>query len=127
MILYQIYSIENAKHKLLYISLLSLCIVAFIYEGQYLGCSPNNCTLEQNEKALNNKNGESVACQETKRVNWRRSFLLAFAVFVFMNNISSFETNLFSFILMFFVIYFYFNFDIYHRFSIACEIDRKKS
>jgi hypothetical protein len=71
MILYQIYSIENAKHKLLYISLLSLCIVAFIYEGQYLGCSPNNCTLEQNEKALNNKNGESVACQETKRVNWR--------------------------------------------------------
>ena len=124
MILYQIYSLSNQKSRMFYLFLLSLATVAYSYEGDFIGCSYNNCKLDNNEKALNG-NKQNFACQEVNRVNWRRSLLLSFAVFVIMNNITPFEMNILPFILSFFVIYFYFNFDTYHRFNIACEIERK--
>jgi len=124
MVLYQIYSLINPKSKMFYLFLLSLVFVAYSYEGDFIGCSYSNCTLDNNKKALND-NKEKIACQEVNRVNWRRSLLLAFSVFVVMNNITPFEVNILPFILSFFVIYFYFNFDTYHRFNLACEMERK--
>ena len=46
-----------------YLFLLSLAIVAYSYEGDFIGCSYNNCKLDKNEKALNG-NKEKFACQE---------------------------------------------------------------
>ena len=123
MILYQIYSLTNPKSKMFYLFLLSLAIVAYSYEGDFIGCSYSNCTLDNNKKTLIEKK-EKIACQEVNRVNWRRSLLLSFSVFVLMNNITTFEVNILPFILSFFVIYFYFNFDTYHRFNLACDIER---
>jgi hypothetical protein len=124
MIFYQVYSLTNKKSKIFYLFLLSLAIVAYSYEGDFIGCSYNNCTLDNNKKTLNGHK-EKIACQEVNRVNWRRSLLLSFSVFVIMNNITPFEINILPFILMFFAIYFYFNFDTYHRFNLACEIERE--
>lgn len=125
MIVYQVYSLTNMKIKVFYLFLLSLAAVAYSYEGEFIGCSYKNCRLDNNEKALNGKK-EKFACQEVNRVNWRRSLILSFVVFVIMNNITPFEINLLPFILSFFIIYFYFNFDTYHRFNLACEIERKE-
>ena len=124
MIFYQIYSLSNTKNKMFYIFLLSLVIVAYSYEGDYIGCSYSNCNIDNNKKALLD-NKEKIACQEVNRVNWRRSLILSFCVFVIMNNFTSFEVNILPFFLSLFVIYFYFNFDSYHRFNLACEIERE--
>jgi len=121
MILYQIYSLTKMKSKLFYLFLLSLAIVAFYYEGNSLSCSPNNCSLEKNKKSIK---GDKFACREVNRVNWRRSLLISFIVFAIMNNITPFDINILPFILSFFAIYFYFNFDTYHRFNIACEMEK---
>jgi len=125
MIFYQVYSLTNPKSKMFYLFLLSLVIVAYSYEGDYIGCSYNNCSLDNNKKTLMEKK-EKIACQEVNRVNWRRSLLLSFLVFALMNNITSFEVNILPFILSFFIIYFYFNFDTYHRFNLTCDLEREK-
>jgi hypothetical protein len=126
MIFYQIYLLSNPKSKIFYIFLLSLVIVATSYEGEFIGCSPGNCSLDNNKKTLTGYK-QKIACQEVNRVNWRRSLILAFSVFVIMNNITSFEANILPFFLSFFAIYFYFNFDTYHRFNLACELERENN
>lgn len=120
---FQIIGLEHNSNRLLYILLSTIAIASLVYEFEVMGCTPSNCTLDRNretvEKALKT---ESFACQEANRVNWRRAFLLAFIPFLFLNGFQTrFEMNALTFMITLFVLYFYFNFDAYHRSDLACK------
>ena len=124
MIGYQIYSLKPIN-RVLYLFMASLAITAIIYESTFIGCTANNCTPDRNRETITgHKQQESFACQEANRVNWRRAYLIAFIPFVLMNSIASFETNVLTFIITLFVVYFYFNFDSYHRSYLACNLEK---
>ena len=122
MICHQMYLL-TLKNRIIYLFLLSVAITAVVYESSFIGCTPDNCTLDRNREKVK-QSQTSFACQESNRVNWRRAFLISFILFVFMNSISPFETNLFIFIFCLFLTYFYFNFDAYHRFEVACALEK---
>jgi hypothetical protein len=126
---FQIIALEHHSNRVLYLLLSTIAIASLVYEFEVMGCTPNNCTLDRNretvEKALKT---ESFACQEANRVNWRRAFLLAFIPFLFLNSFQSttFEMNILTFLITLFILYFYFNFDAYHRADLACKASMHK-
>lgn len=125
MIGYQMYTL-NPKNRVLYLFMTSIAITALIYESTFLGCTTNNCTLERNRDTVSKQTEESFVCQEAKRVNWRRAYLISFILFVIMNTIASFETTLLMFFITLFITYYYFNFDSYHRTNLMCELEKEK-
>lgn len=124
---YQIVALEHHSNRALYLLMCTIAVACVMYEFEVMGCTPSNCTLDRNretvEKALKK---ESFACQEANRVNWRRAFLLAFIPFLFLNSFRSttFEMNILTFLATLFILYFYFNFDVYHRADLACKASK---
>jgi hypothetical protein len=123
--MYQLTTLPMA-HRLFYLSLISIFMVAFVYESYFLGCAIGKCTLEDNAKQIKL---ESFACEESSRVNWRRAFIITFIPYSIINQFypSKFEMNTFYFIVSLFAAYFYFNFDQYHRTEIACKNSKTKN
>lgn len=116
-----------AKQVFLLIVIVSL--ISFTYEANAVECSPTDCSLNRNKLLFKNGNGSvaSVACNELERVNWRRAYLLSFVIFVVLNFVSSETIHINMIVLLFswFILYWYFNFDTYHRFKVACDLGKK--
>jgi hypothetical protein len=119
LVLFQIFLIKLPINKIFYCILLFILLFALNYEAYFLGCYPGNCELSTNMEKIDG----DFACQESRRVNWRRSFIISFIPLFTMNCffIEDFNKNLIYFIIQFFILYFYFNFDGYHRSSLACN------
>ena len=117
--IFQIFQIKLTINKIFYCILLFILLFALNYEAHFLGCYPGNCELSTNMEKIDG----DFACQESRRVNWRRAFILSFIPVLVMNCffIQDFNKHLIYFIIQFFLLYFYFNFDGYHRSSLACN------
>jgi hypothetical protein len=130
------------KYRLIFALICSLTLVALYYESDFSGCSLNNCLDSNVRQKIGD--GKNLACQEMNRVCWRRSLILSFVVLIFINGLIFFtnscdmpllndSTTLMSqnehrysinfviFMFIWFLLYFWFNFDQYHRFKIFCE------
>ena len=124
---YQFFALKNYSNRFIYLLLSSFALLGLVYESDFLGCSANNCSLDRNKETVEKSLGnESFACQEVKRVNWRRSFLVSFVPFIFLNGFqtTTFEMNTLTFFITLFIVYFYLNFDAHHRASVACNIEK---
>ena len=119
LVLFQIFQIKLPINKIFYCILLFILLFALTYESRFLGCYIGNCKLSGNIEKID----DNFACQESNRVNWRRAFIISFIPLFTMNCffIEDFNKNLIYFIIQFFILYFYFNFDGYHRSSLACN------
>lgn len=107
---------------------IALSIFTFIHETESIKCSPLGCSLDKN-KEIYKETSLSPACLEVKRVNWRRAYLLAFIIFTLLNVVSldTISKNFIVLLFTWFCLYWYFNFDNYHRFNLACEMENKNS
>lgn len=126
----QYYSINQSQTKILstlFLFTIALSIFTFIHETESIKCSPLGCSLDQN-KEIYKETSLSPACLEVKRVNWRRAYLLAFIIFTVLNIVSleNIGTNFIVLLFSWFCLYWYFNFDNYHRFNLACEMEKDK-
>lgn len=117
---YQVYNIPLFAFKLIYLLLITLLLIAITYESKFLGCSPGSCTLEKNKSVLSSS--QSFACSEAERVNWRRTYIISFIILFIFNcfALNNFELNLVYFLITWSLLYFYFNFEQYHRYSLEC-------
>lgn len=127
----QYVSIKQSQNKIvsnLFLFTIVLSIFTFIHETESIKCSPLGCSLELNKK-IYKETSLSPACLEVKRVNWRRAYLLSFIIFVILNivSITTISTNFVVLLFSWFCLYWYFNFDNYHRFNLACEMEKTPS
>lgn len=108
----------------LFLFAIALSMFTFIHETESIKCSPLGCSLDKN-KEIYKESSLSPACLEVKRVNWRRAYLLAFIIFVVLNVVSleNISNNFIILLFTWFCLYWYFNFDNYHRFNLACEME----
>lgn len=97
-----------------------LTLIAITYESRYMGCGLYDCEPKTNKHSLPQ---ESFACVESERVNWRRAEILSFLCFLvlFWLDPTDVPRHLVFFVIAWAILYFYFNFDQYHRSSIACR------
>lgn len=127
-VFYQFFALKNYANRFIYLLLSSIALLCLVYEFDFIGCSANNCSPDRNKETVEKSIGqESFACQEAKRVNWRRSFLVAFIPFIFLNGFqttTTFETNTLTFFITLYIVYFYLNFDAYHRANVACNLEK---
>jgi len=102
-----------------------LVCVCLYYESKTLGCTFSDCSLERNRATLNRSMAKmpSFACQESVRVNWRRANIIAFGLFVVLTILWTQDEakNMIVYLLLWVILYFYFNFDQYHRSTLACQ------
>jgi hypothetical protein len=112
------------KSKTLFALIVAIALVNVAYEMREMGCSVSDCSLKTNRAAQQDARGDCDRrlCREGGRVNWRRAYLLAFCVFLVLNFVypDSFLKNVAIMVCVFALLYFYFNFDAYHRFAIWC-------
>jgi hypothetical protein len=118
-------SAQEPRAPAVFAFLIALALVNASYEGADMGCSVVDCTMKNNRLARgqDSRDCEQRLCREGNRVNWRRAYLLAFLMFLILN-IAYPESTLRNAMLMvclFAFLYFYMNFDAYHRFSIWCR------
>lgn len=117
----------DKKYRYIYLLITLLFIVAFSMESEYVyGCKylffdcKYDSVLEY-KKNNSESPDKALSCQESNRVCWRRSLMLSFMIFLILNIVNpSHTTNFIVFILAWFLLYFYFNFDAYHRFGDLC-------
>ncbi len=100
-----------------------ICVIALYYESNENGCSIYDCSDHTVIKSITTTN---IACKENNRVSWRRSNILSFIVLIVLNSVhSNYNANLIVFFITWFLLYFYFNFDQYHRFRLLCSESTK--
>jgi hypothetical protein len=103
----------------------AVCVLfaAAAYEARESGCRPGGCTLAHNREAQGTRgaSAEDAMCAESRRVTWRISYMLAFAVFTVLNvqRIAPRE-NLTMLIATWAIAQGMFSFLSYHRFGIWC-------
>lgn len=70
---------------------------------------------------------KNYACEENSRIAWTRAVAICilpfFFVSIFYPNV---KQNILYFLISFFCVYFYFNWDNYHRSRIVCDMSRNK-
>jgi len=121
-VLDQIRAVREPRIATLFAFLGALTLVNVAYETGEMGCSLFDCSIQKNRSALQDTS-EQRLCREGNRVNWRRAFLFAFCIFIVLNIVYSEDTlkNVAVMLCTFTFLYFYLNFDAYHRFSIWCR------
>ena len=103
----------------------AVCVLfaAAAYEARESGCMPGACTQAHNREAQGTRgaSAEDAMCAESRRVTWRISYMLAFAVFTVLNvqRIAPRE-NLTMLIATWAIAQGVFSFLSYHRFGIWC-------
>ena len=75
--------------KWLYALALSLFFTAISYEMKAAGCTINKCKHKHNRKVSDvaSLSGSEALCAESRRVNWRISYMIAFGIFTILNMI----------------------------------------
>lgn len=117
-----VYFAPSPLQKILCVLICLLTLTAVTYESRALGCGLYDCQLETNHQVIKNSN-KSFACMEASRVNWRRAEILAFIIFIilFLGEPTTVNKHVVMFALVWAILYFYFNFDQFHRCTVACE------
>jgi hypothetical protein len=109
--------------RYIFILLFMICLIALYYESNENGCSIYDCSDNTVSKSITTQN---LACKENDRVSWRRANILSFIVLIALNSVhSNYNANLIIFFITWFLLYFYLNFDQYHRFRILCNESTK--
>ena len=121
---FMMYCAKTYLIKTVILILILLTLTAVIYESQFYGCGLYDCSLSRNQETIIPT--KSFSCTESQRVNWRRAEILAFLVFIFLFlvNHDDLQKNLVVFVIVWFLLYFYFGFDQYHRSALACQSDQ---
>lgn len=119
--------IYHDDFKVIFILILIIVIIAMSYESRESGCNFLKCQDEDVIKIIS-KNYDDLACKEMSRVCWRRAIILSFVVLLILNIFykDNQVMNLMIFICVWFLLYFWFNFDQYHRFRVLCKNLNKK-
>lgn len=107
-------SITDPKLKMLYIIFPILLFIAYNKEADDSGCKGGACS------SLPEKD---IVCTEAKRVAWRRAYMVSFIVFYFFSVTQERQTyyNVYLFMAVWLLLYFYINYEQYHRFQIFCD------
>lgn len=109
--------------RYVFVLLFFIFVMALYYESNENGCSIYDCSDHTVTKSVKTTN---VACKENDRVSWRRSNILSFIILAVLNSVhSNYNINLVVFFITWFLLYFYFNFDQYHRFRLLCDKSEK--
>lgn len=109
----------EGQYRLLYVLLFFMFLLALYYETMSNGCGIIDCSDKTVENSIDTKN---LACRENDRVSWRRSMILSFIILTMTNFINTnYQINLILFFMVFLLLYFYFNFDAFHRFRVLCN------
>jgi hypothetical protein len=121
-VLYDQFWAYGESRWLLFAAVCVLCAAA-AYEARELGCKPGGCTLAHNRAAQGTRgaSAETAMCAESRRVTWRVSYMLAFAVFAVLNVLRiAPRENLTMLIATFALAQGMFGFLAYHRFGAWC-------
>jgi hypothetical protein len=109
----------NGSYRIIYLIIIVLSVIAIKYEIDATGCSFFNCKDETTGTKIDKTN---LACGEMNRVCWRRAIILSTFVLILLGVINeNNKMNLVIWFVLFFLLYFYFNFDQYHRFRVLCD------
>jgi hypothetical protein len=127
-VLYDHFRAYGESRWLLFAAVCVLCAAA-TYEARELGCRPGACTIAHNREAQSvvsasvsaSMSGSAAMCAESRRVTWRVSYMLAFAVFTVLNvqRVAPRE-NLTALVATWAIAQGVFGFLAYHRFGIWC-------
>jgi hypothetical protein len=137
-VLYDHFRAYGESRWLLFAAVCVLCAAA-AYEARELGCRPGACTMAHNREAQaasavsasasasvsgsvpSSMSGSAAMCAESRRVTWRVSYMLAFAVFTVLNvqRVAPRE-NLTALVATWAIAQGVFGFLAYHRFGIWC-------
>ena len=119
-VLYDHFRAYGESRWLLFAAVCVLCAAA-TYEARELGCRPGACTIAHNRDAQSAVSGSAAMCAESRRVTWRVSYMLAFAVFTVLNvqRVAPRE-NLTALVATWAIAQGVFGFLAYHRFGIWC-------
>jgi hypothetical protein len=109
----------NGTYRILYLIIIVLACIATKYETDSTGCGFFDCKDETSRSKLDKTH---LACNEMNRVCWRRAIILSTIVLLVSGIVNeNNKINLVIWFVLFFLLYFYFNFDQYHRFRVLCE------
>jgi hypothetical protein len=118
-IIYGQFLLYPADQKYIFMFLCFLLLLALYYESMENGCGILDCTDGSVQQNIDDK---ELACRETDRVCWRRSLILSFIILVISNAINpNYGKNLSIFFFVWAILYFYFNFDQFHRYRVMCK------
>ena len=74
------------ESRWLYLAAAAALVAAVAYEMREAGCSVGRCTHADNREAAKvPQSGEAAMCAESRRVTWRVSYIISFAVFTTLN------------------------------------------
>lgn len=104
-------------YQWIYACLSAFTLIAAVYESRFMNCNVYHCPPSTTQTP------EQFVCQESTRINWRRAEILAFMILVVVNLVhpKQYSPNLLLFIVSWALIYFYLNFDQYHRATQVCR------
>jgi uncharacterized protein YacL len=108
------YQYKETNHKKLFL------IISLVATSALVLTYVENGRFEQDkDKDLS----KWTACDELNRVCWRRALSISFIIFLISNSIypNSLNNNFLLLLITTFILYFYFNYDIYHRFKAICD------
>ena len=111
------------NYKWLYFLSFALFLAAISYEMKASGCTINKCKHKDNRKPSNvaSLSGSEALCAESRRVNWRISYMISFGIFTILNIIQiNQRQNLTMLIATWALIQSSFGFISHHRYGIWC-------
>lgn len=104
-------------YQWVYACLSALTLIAAIYESRFMDCHFYSCPTSTTQTA------QEFTCQESTRINWRRAEIISFLILLVVNLVhpKQYSPNLLIFLVSWALLYFYFNFDQYHRATQVCR------
>jgi hypothetical protein len=112
------------NRKWLYALAFMLFLCAISYEMKASGCTINKCKHKDNREPSNvtSLSGSEALCAESRRVNWRISYMISFGIFTILNMIQiNPKENLTMLIATWALIQGSMGFISHHRYGIWCE------
>ena len=110
------------ESRWLYLAAAAALVVAMAYEMREAGCSVGRCTHADNREAAKvPQSGEAAMCAESRRVTWRVSYVISFAVFTTLNVVRlAPRENLAMLLATMTIVHGALGFLAYHRFGVWC-------
>ena len=110
------------ESRWLYLAAAAALVVAMAYEMREAGCSVGRCTHADNREAAKvPQSGEAAMCAESRRVTWRVSYIISFAVFTTLNVVRlAPRENLAMLLATMTIVHGALRFLAYHRFGVWC-------
>jgi hypothetical protein len=110
------------ESRWLYLAAAAALVVAVAYEMCEAGCSVGRCTHADNREAAKvPQSGEAAMCAESRRVTWRVSYIISFAVFTTLNVVRLVpRENLAMLLATMTIVHGALGFLAYHRFGVWC-------